>query len=101
MSRRFAAGQSVPIPFCRSAGRLLLASLTLLPLIRADVVASYPNFSNLAGLTLVGNAASTTTSDGSVLRLTQSAVRLSGAAYSTSPITLGANDTFSTSFQFR
>lgn len=62
---------------------------------------TYNGFGNTSGLTLVGNAATTTTSDGTVLRLTQANGSQAGAAYSTSPISLGSNDTFSTQFQFR
>jgi Legume lectin domain/PEP-CTERM motif len=62
---------------------------------------AYNGFSSTAGLTLVGNATTTTTADGTVLRLTPAAFGQSGAAYSTSPFTLGAGDTFSTQFQFR
>ncbi len=89
------------IQFSRFAGRLLLASLTLAPFARADLITSFPNFSSTDGLTLVDSASSVLTADGAVLRLTPAGVRLSGAAYSTSPITLGAGDIFSTQFQFR
>lgn len=64
-----------------------------------DVV--YNGFSNTAGLTFVGNAGTAVTGDGTVLRVTPSAFSQSGAAYSTSAITLGSNDIFSTTFQFR
>lgn len=67
---------------------------------RATTV-TYNGFSSTAGLTLAGNAATATTSDGSVLRLTAAAANQSAAAYSTTPITLGSNDIFSTTFQFR
>jgi hypothetical protein len=49
----------------------------------------------------VGNAATLATTDGTVLRLTPASSFQSGAAYSTSPVTLGNNATFSTQFQFR
>lgn len=49
----------------------------------------------------MGDATTATTSDGTVLRVTPAAGGQSGAAYSTSAFTLGANDTFSTQFQFR
>jgi Legume lectin domain/PEP-CTERM motif len=61
----------------------------------------YNGFGSTAGLTLVGNAATTATGDGTVLRLTPATYSQTGAAYSTSPFTLGAGDTFSTQFQFR
>src|ERR1700682_3901208 len=62
---------------------------------------NYPNFSSTAGLTLVGNATTASTTDGTVLRVTGANFSESGAAYSTSPVTLGSNATFSTQFQFR
>jgi hypothetical protein len=62
---------------------------------------TYADFSSTAGLTLTGNAATTTTSDGTVLRLTPASGGQSGAAYSTTAITLGSNATFSTDFKFR
>ena len=62
---------------------------------------TYNGFSNTAGLSMVGNAGTAVTGDGTVLRLTGAATDESGAAYSTSPITLGSNGTFSTQFQFR
>lgn len=68
---------------------------------QAAVIFNYTNFSSTAGLTLAGNAATTTTSDGTVLRVTPSAGTQAGAVYSTTPVTLGSNATFSTSFQFR
>lgn len=61
----------------------------------------YPDFSNTSGLSIVGNASTKTTSDGTVLRVIPSAGNQGGAAYSTTPVTLGANATFSTQFQFR
>lgn len=68
---------------------------------RAGVIFDYSDFSGTTGLTLVGSAATTTTGDGSVLRLTTDGYDESGAAYSTTPVALGADDTFSTTFQFR
>ena len=62
---------------------------------------TYNGFGSTAGLTFAGDAGTTTTSDGTVLRLTPATFSQSGAAYSTSPFTLGAGDTFSTQFQFR
>jgi hypothetical protein len=67
----------------------------------AGVVVSYPDFSNTAGLTMIGSASTAVTSDGTVLRVTPASGNSTGAAYSTSSITLGSNATFSTSFQFR
>jgi len=62
---------------------------------------TFNNFASTAGLTLVGSAATTSTGDGTVLRLTPATGDQSGAAYSTTPVTLGNNATFSTHFQFR
>lgn len=62
---------------------------------------TYNDFSNTSGLTMVGSAGTAVTSDGTVMRLTPAASSQTGAVYSTSPITLGSNDTFSTTFQFR
>jgi hypothetical protein len=64
----------------------------------------YNDFSNITGLTLVGNPAAPTTpttGDGTVLRLTPASPGQAGAAYSTSAVTLGPSDTFSTQFHFR
>jgi hypothetical protein len=63
-------------------------------------VVTYNGFGDISGLTLKGSATTTTTGDGTVLRLTSTGSQ-SGAAYSTSPFTLGTNATFSTQFQFR
>jgi uncharacterized protein (TIGR03437 family) len=62
---------------------------------------TYNGFASTAGLTLVGSAATASTSDGTVLRLTPASGDQSGAAYSTTAVTLGNNATFSTQFQFR
>lgn len=62
---------------------------------------TYNGFSNTTGLTFVGDATTAVTSDGTVLRVTPATGGQSGAVYSTSAFTLGANATFSTQFQFR
>jgi hypothetical protein len=62
---------------------------------------TYNDFSTTAGLTLVGSAGTALTGDGTVLRVTPASGGQSGAAYSTSAITLGSSATFSTTFQFR
>ncbi len=62
---------------------------------------TYNGFSDTTGLTLVGDAATVSTTDGTVLRVTPASGSQSGAAYSTSAFTLGPSDTFSTRFQFR
>lgn len=61
---------------------------------------NFPDFTNACSggsLTCVGSTATV----GPALRLTPSAVGQAGAGYSTTPVTLGANATFSTTFQFR
>lgn len=89
----------------RSAGLLsvgvALGAAALAPVTANATTITYPNFSSTAGLTLVGSAATATTGDGTVLRVTPASGSQAGAAYSTSPITLGSGDTFSTQFQFR
>lgn len=67
----------------------------------ANVLVNFPDFSSTAGLTLVGDTATTTTGDGAVLRIVPATTSQAGAAYSTVPVTLGGGDTFSTQFQFR
>ena len=62
---------------------------------------TFSGFASTAGLTLVGNAATASTSDGTVLRLAAATGGQSGAAYSTTPVTLGNNAAFNTQFQFR
>jgi len=68
---------------------------------RAATLFSYSSFSSTTGLTLVGNAATTTTGDGTIMRLTPAAGSQAGAIYSTTAVPLGTNATFSTQFQFR
>ena len=63
---------------------------------------TFNGFTSAAGLTMVGSAAPFSSSvDGTVLRLTPALKNQDGAAYSTTPVTLGNNATFSTQFQFR
>ncbi len=68
---------------------------------QATTVISLPNFTSTAGLSFAGNATTATTTDGTVLRVTPAQLNQSGAAYTTSPVTLGAGGMFSTTFQFR
>jgi Legume lectin domain len=63
----------------------------------AVVVVNYPNFSNVAGLTINGQAAQV----GSVLRVTPALPSQAGSAFSTAAVSLAANASFSTYFQFR
>lgn len=76
-----------------------------IPLLTGNAAAAtlftYNGFSSTTGLTLVGNAGTTTTTDGTVLRLTSASSTQAGAAYTTTPVTLGSNATFSTQFDFR
>jgi Bacterial lectin len=82
--------------------RFFLAFVVLLsPIAGSANSFTYNGFASTAGLTVVGSAAKTTTSDGTVLRLTTASGGESGAVYSTSAFTLGASDTFSSQFQFR
>ena len=64
---------------------------------QAAVLIDYPDFSSTAGLTLVGS----TGRSGNQLQITPPLFGQAGAAYSTSPVTLGTNATFSTTFQFQ
>jgi hypothetical protein len=64
-------------------------------------VITYGDFSSTAGLTVVGSAATVNTADGAVMRLTPDQTGRNGAFYSTNSLQLGANATFSTTFQFR
>ena len=74
------------------------SALTALPA-HAALLASYTDFTGACGTTLtcVGNTTSTTP----VLRLTPATTGQSGAAYSTTAVTLGGGGVFSTAFQFR
>jgi len=62
---------------------------------------NFPDFSDTSGLTMVGSTTTAVTGDGTVLRIIPAAGNQAGAAYSTSPVTLGSGNTFSTQFQFR
>ena len=67
----------------------------------ASILINYPNFTSTAGLTIVGNAGTAVTGDGTVLRVTPAALGQAGAAYSTTAVPLGVGNAFSTQFQFR
>lgn len=61
----------------------------------------YNDFSSTAGLTLNGSAATATDGSGrTVLRLTPANYGQAGSAFSTTQVTLGANASFSTAFEF-
>lgn len=78
------------------AATLLCAACALSSAHAASV--TYNDFSDTSGLTLNGSATTTTTSDGTVLRLTPASTGQSGSAFSS--VTVNAA-TFSTAFQFR
>lgn len=80
---------------------ILVLALTTVSMQARAVEYNYSNFSSTSGLTLIGNAETASTTDGTVLRVTPASGGQSGAAYMTTPVTLGAADTFSTQFQFR
>jgi len=63
----------------------------------------YTDFSNPSGLQINGNAAVVpgVPGDGQVLRLTPANFSQAGSAFSTTQITLGLNNSFSTEFSFR
>lgn len=98
--------QAFATVFKRSVNRISLVPALLSATValagtsaQAGVVLSYPSFAGTCGfsLTCVGNTAES----GTALRVTPAAGGQSGAAYSTTPITLGASATFSTTFQFQ
>lgn len=74
-----------------------LALVFGLPWNARAVTLSYPDFSSVAGLTLNGDAAQV----GSVLRVTPATWSQAGSVFSTSPVSLSLDASFSTSFQFR
>lgn len=83
--------------------KFLLLSVLFLWLISplqgmAATVVTYSDFSDTSELTLTGSAAASTTTDGSVLRLTPAASSKSGSAFGTETINVAS---FSTYFQFR
>lgn len=80
-------------------GLAMSAGLALAATSAQATVITYPNFNSTSGLTLVGNT--TTAGSPAVLRIVSAQSSQSGAAYSTSPITLGTNATFSTQFRFQ
>jgi Legume lectin domain/PEP-CTERM motif len=91
-------------PFLRRAligAALSIGGLAASAPASAAVLFDFPSFNgtscNGGTLTCVGNTAVA----GSVLRLTTNGGGEAGAAYSTTPVALGANATFSTTFQFQ
>ena len=77
----------------------LLASAVLLAFAGQSQAAllSFPDFFSTSGLTLNGNAAQV----GNVLRVTPANFGQAGSAFSTNPISLASDASFSTAFQFR
>ena len=63
----------------------------------AQATITYADFSNTSGFTLNGNAARA----GNVLRVTPAINGQAGSVFSTNPISLASNVSFSTAFQFR
>lgn len=76
---------------------LATALATLLSTAASAAVIQYTDFSSVAGLTLNGNAAQV----GNVLRVTPATWNQAGSAFSTNTVSLAANASFSTYFQFR
>jgi len=75
----------------------LFGSAVLLSASASAVVINMPDFSDVSSLTLNGSAAQV----GNVLRVTPEAYNQAGSAFSTTPITLINNTSFSTYFKFR
>jgi hypothetical protein len=68
----------------------------------AETLIQFPNFADVASLTFAGNAAGPVTVQNTpVLRVVPAIGNQSGAVYLTTPITLGPDGQFSTTFQFR
>ncbi|HQR69983.1 MAG TPA: L-type lectin-domain containing protein [Burkholderiaceae bacterium] len=76
---------------------LFAASTAAATAASAALVINYPDFSNVAGLTINGNAAQV----GNVLRVTPANFGQAGSTFSTSTVSLASNAAFSTYFQFR
>ena len=80
----------------------LLATLSLASVAAFAQALSYPNFTATTGLSLKGTAATTSTNDGTVLRLTKAECCSAGSAFAANAVPFQiAADTFSTFFQFR
>ncbi len=76
---------------------LASASLLCMQAANATVVVSYPDFSDVTGLQINGNAAQV----GNVLRVTRDTYNQAGSVFSLNPVSLASNASFSTYFQFR
>jgi hypothetical protein len=78
-----------------------LSALFLAPLAVKAQSFVYDNFSDTTGLQINADATTTTTGDGTVLRLTPAEGGQAGSAFSTTEIALADNASFSTEFAFR
>jgi len=76
---------------------LLLGALIFASGAAQATTLTYLDFSSTSGLTLNGNAAQV----GNVLRVTPATFSQAGSVYSTTAVSLAANVSFSTAFQFR
>ena len=77
--------------------KLTGAALFAFSALAQSATITYNDFSSTAGLTLNGNAAQV----GNVLRVTPANFGQAGSVFSTNPISLASNVSFSTAFQFR
>lgn len=75
----------------------LLSALIAAPALQAATVLNFPDFSDITGLQLNGNAAQV----GNVLRVTPSSPFQAGSVFSTTAVTLTSQVSFSTAFSFR
>lgn len=78
-------------------GILVAAAIGVTAQANATTIISYPNFSNTAGLQLNGNAGTY----GNELMITPALGAQSGSVFSTNKVSLAADASFSTYFQFR
>jgi hypothetical protein len=75
---------------------LIAVAAACVPAVAAPVI-NYPNFSNVSGLTINGDAAQV----GSALRVTPATFSQAGSAFSTNKVSLTSGASFSTYFTFR
>ena len=75
---------------------LIAVATACVPALAAPVI-DYPDFSDVSGLTINGNAAKV----GSVLRVTPATFSQAGSAFSTNKVSLASGASFSTYFTFR
>lgn len=84
----------------KSAIVLMASAAVLLSTPAAATTIVFNDFTSTAGLQLNGNAAAVNDGTRNVLRVTPSQFGQAGSAFSTSPVTLGADVSFSTRFTF-